>query len=343
MSNTNFQRLEEVINNHKRKSLGHFPTPLEPLNRFSQWLGGPSIYVKRDDASGLGQGGNKIRALEFLIPDALEKGADVLVTSGVIQSNSVRQVAAAAAKVGLDCHFSMITDRVDGTDEDYPKTGNIFLNHLYGATHDVASINENKEIVLSRIAARLKDAGRKPYIVPYGCANLIGAIGYLNAALEVATQIEEQSLNITHLVHASGTGGTQAGLIVGFAILGLSIDVIGVDIDADESGVRNRVIKILRLLAQEVGLEAGPLEEKIIIEPNYSAGAYGKADNVTVEAMTMSSRLEALTTDPVYSAKGLAGIIGLSRSGYFVESDNVIFLHTGGIPAIYAYRSLFGF
>ena len=152
-----------------------------------------------------------------------------------------------------------------------------------------------------------------------------------------------RSLSITHLIHASGTGGTQAGLIVGFALLGMPIKVIGIDIDADEAGVRDRVTKILRLLANEVGLDARKLEEKIIIEPGYSAGAYGKADDPTVEAMTASSRLEALTTDPVYSAKGLAGLIGLSRKGYLKKSDNVIFLHTGGVPAIYAYRSLFGY
>ena len=343
MNDFNFNGLSNKINNHKRSKLGHFPTPLEPLPRLSEWLGGPSIFVKRDDASGLGQGGNKIRALEFLIPDAVACGSDILLTAGVIQSNSVRQVAAAAAKVGLDCHFAMITDRIDETDADYAKTGNIFLNHLYGATHELMSIKDDKDEVLLKMAERLKSVGRKPYIVPYGCANLLGAIGYLNAAYETAKQIVEQNLSITHLIHASGTGGTQAGLIVGFALLGMPIKVIGIDIDADEAGVRDRVTKILRLLAKEVGLDARKLEEKIIIEPGYSAGAYGKADDPTVEAMTASSRLEALTTDPVYSAKGLAGLIGLSRKGYLKKSDNIIFLHTGGVPAIYAYRSLFGY
>ncbi len=342
MSGFDFYALSDKIKKHKRRLLGHFPTPLEPLKRLSNWLEGPTIFVKRDDASGFGQGGNKVRALEFLIPDALDQGAEILLTAGVIQSNSVRQVAAAAAKVGLNCHFAMITDRVDHTDKDYAQTGNIFLNHLYGATHEPISVKDEKDAALTKIAKHLKEKGSEPYIIPYGCANLLGAIGYLNAALEIAKQIDEQNLHITHLIHASGTGGTQAGLIVGFALLKIPIEVIGIDIDSDEAGVRHRVTKMLRLLAKEVGIESKPLEEKIIIESNYSAGAYGKADDITIEAMTVSSRLEALTTDPVYSAKGLAGLFGLSRKGYLKKTDNVIFLHTGGVPAIYAYRSLFG-
>jgi L-cysteate sulfo-lyase len=339
----NVTRLARLISSHERISLGHFPTALEPLKRFGEWLGGPSVWVKRDDASGMGQGGNKVRALEFVLPEALAAGADILLTAGVVQSNSVRQVAAAAAKAGLDCHFAMITDRVDRTDTDYAQTGNIFLDHLYGATHEIVSIRDDRTSMLERIAARLRAEGRKPYIVPYGCANRLGGVGYLNAATEIATQAEALGVSVTHLVHASGTGGTQAGLIVGFAALGLPIEVIGIDIDADPTGVRQRVTRILRELAEDVGLAPGPLEDRIIIEDGFSAGAYGHADAPTVNAMAIAARLEALTLDPVYSAKALAALIGLSKAGRFQPSDNVVFLHTGGTPAIYAYRSLFGF
>jgi L-cysteate sulfo-lyase len=291
----------------------------------------------------MGQGGNKVRALEFVLPEALAAGADILLTSGVVQSNSVRQVAAAAAKAGLDCHFAMITDRVDHTDSDYAQTGNIFLDHLYGATHEIISVRDDRTVVLERIAARMRAEGRKPYIVPYGCANRLGGIGYLNAAAEIATQAEALGVTVTHIVHASGTGGTQAGLIAGFAALGLPIDVIGIDVDADPAGVRNRVTHILRELADEVDLAPGPLEDRINIESGFSAGAYGQADERTVNAIVIAARLEALTVDPVYSGKGLAGLIGLSKAGRFKPSDNVVFLHTGGTPAIYAYRSLFGY
>lgn len=335
--------LKAIIARRKRLKLGHFPTPLEPLKRLGLRLGTASLFVKRDDASGMGQGGNKVRALEFIIPAAQAAGADILLTAGVIQSNSVRQVAAAAAKIGVDCHFAMITDRVGKTDADYASTGNIFLNHLYGATHEIIGVNDDRTKILERIADRLRAEGRRPYVVPYGCANRLGAIGYLNAALELSEQAAAQGLTITHLVHATGTGGTQAGLIAGFASLGQPIEVIGIDIDADPAGVRNRVIAILRELADEVGLEAGPLEEKIIIDSRFSAGAYGLADAPTIDAISTAARLEALTIDPVYSGKALSGLIGLSKEGRFGATDNVVFLHTGGTPAIYAYRSLFGF
>jgi len=336
-----FEPLRRIIARHDRLQLGHFPTPIEPLKRIASKLGGPALFVKRDDASGLGQGGNKVRALEFLIPAAQKAGADVLVTAGVVQSNSVRQVAAAAAKAGLGCHFAMITDRVTGMDPDYGSTGNFLLDRLYGATHEIASIKDDRADLVERIARRLRSEGRRPYVVPYGCANRLGAIGYLNAALEIAEQIAAQKLAITHLVHASGTGGTQAGLIAGFAMLGLPIEIIGIDIDADPAGVRSRVTTILRELADEVGLEPGPLLNRIIIDADYSAGAYGRADAATVEAVTLAAGLEALTLDPVYSGKAFAALMGLSASGRLRQSDRVLFLHTGGAPALYAYRSLF--
>jgi L-cysteate sulfo-lyase len=344
---TRTEALMSRIGRHPRLKLGHFPTAIEPLPRLSRKLGGASLFAKRDDATGMGQGGNKVRALEFIIPDARRANADILLTAGVVQSNSVRQVAAAAAKAGLDCHFGMITDRVGKTDPDYAQTGNILLDHLYGATHEIISINDDRADVLARMADRFRSEGRRPYIVPYGCANRLGAMGYLNAALEISDQIAAQEaareLEITHLVHATGTGGTQAGLIVGFAALGLPIEIIGVDIDADPIGVKRRVTTILRELADEVGLKAEPLERKIIIESRYSAGAYGQADAATIEAISMAAGLEALTLDPVYSGKAFAALIGLSREGRFKDSDNVLFLHTGGTPALYAYRSLFGF
>ena len=337
------EALARRIASYPRAQLGHFPTPLEPLKRLSERLSGPAISVKRDDTSGMGQGGNKVRALEFVLPEALAAGADILLTAGVVQSNSVRQVAAAAAKAGLDCHFAMITDRVTATDADYAQTGNALLDHLYGATHEVISIKDDRAAVLERIAARMRESGRKPYIVPYGCANRIGAIGYLNAAAELAEQASRSGTPITPVVHASGTGGTQAGLIAGFAALGLPVEVIGIDIDADPAGVRQRVGRLLAELADEIGLDRAAVAENIVIEGAFSAGAYGAADQPTVEAVRMAARMEALTLDPVYSGKALAGLIGLCKAGRFKPSDHVVFLHTGGTPAIYAYRSVFGF
>ena len=341
MKPTDTSRLLHHLEKFDRRRLGHFPTPLEPARRLMTLSEAPSIFVKRDDASGLGGGGNKVRALEYLIPAVLASGADTIVTAGVVQSNSVRQVAAAAAKVGLACHFGMITDRVPSVDTDYAETGNIFLDKLYGATYEPMSIKNDRSSFLQAVADRLSREGRRPYIVPYGCANALGASGYLRCALEIAQQADAAGVSLTHVVHASGTGGTQAGLIVGFALLGLDIEVVGIDIDADPAGVRARVTALLEALCADVGLESGILREKIVIEDRYSAGHYGMTDRRTVDAIRLAAQREALLLDPVYSGKAFAALLDLTAQGRFSATDSVLFLHTGGAPAIYAYRSHF--
>ncbi|MGN6318318.1 D-cysteine desulfhydrase family protein [Trinickia sp.] len=337
----NASRLRQHLEKFDRCSLGHFPTPLEAARRLMPSAAAPSIYVKRDDASGLGGGGNKVRALEYLIPSVLSSGADTIVTAGVVQSNSVRQVAAAAAKIGLACHFGMITDRVPVVDNDYAETGNIFLDRLYGATCEPMSVRDDKPRFLQAMADRLSREGRRPYVVPYGCANALGATGYLRCALEIAEQAASAGIALTHVVHASGTGGTQAGLIVGFALLGLDIDVVGIDIDADPIGVRARVTGLLEQLCADVGLDADRLRERIIVEDRYSAGHYGMADSRTVDAICLAAQREALLLDPVYSGKAFAALLDFAAQGRFSSADRVLFLHTGGTPAIYAYRSHF--
>lgn len=322
----------------RRLRLGHLPTPIEPMERLSAALDGSKLYVKRDDMTGLGFGGNKVRALEYILPDALGRGADVLVTAGVVQSNSARQVAAAAARVGMGCHVLMITDRVDVVEDGYAETGNAFLGRLFGATFEPISIRDDREQMLTEAAERLRSEGKTPYVVPYGCSNRLGATGYLNAALEIVRQVEAGGVSFTHVIHASGTGGTQAGLIAGFDALGADIDVIGIDVDADHEGVRLRVATRLTELTRMLGLEA--LFDRIEIDSDYTAGAYGAADEAVVEAIQMAARLEALPVDPVYSGKGFAGLIGLVRSGRFATDARVLFLHTGGEPALFAFRSL---
>ena len=201
--------LTSYLESVPRLSLGSFPTPLQPMTRLSAALDGPPVYVKRDDLSGFGGGGNKGRALEYILPEAIAGGADTLVTAGVVQSNSARQVAAAAARIGMACHVLMVTDRVDRTDSDYAETGNVFLGHLFGASFEPISVRDNRKEKLRATADRLRGQGRTPYVVPYGCSNQLGAIGYLSAALEIAHQIEECRIGLTHLVHASGTGAPR--------------------------------------------------------------------------------------------------------------------------------------
>ncbi|MGN6666238.1 MAG: D-cysteine desulfhydrase family protein [Trinickia sp.] len=341
MKSIDTSRLCQHLDRFDRRRLGHFPTPFEPARRLMTLSQAPSVFVKRDDASGLGGGGNKVRALEYLIPAVLASGADTIVTAGVVQSNSVRQVAAAAAKTGLACHFGMTTDRVPRVDSDYAETGNIFLDKLYGASYEPMSIKHDRSLFLQAVADRLIKEGRRPYIVPYGCANALGATGYLRCALEIAQQAESAGVSLTHVVHASGTGGTQAGLIVGFALLGLDIEVIGIDIDADPVGVRARVTGLLETLCADIGLDGNLLRERIVVEDRYSAGQYGITDKRTVDAIRLAAKREALLLDPVYSGKAFAALLGLAAQGRFSPTDSVLFLHTGGAPAIYAYRSHF--
>ena len=331
--------LTSYLESVPRLLLGSFPTPLQSMTRLSAALDGPPVYVKRDDLSGFGGGGNKGRALEYILPEAIASGADTLVTAGVVQSNSARQVAAAAARVGMACHVLMVTDRVDRTDSDYAETGNVFLGRLFGASIEPISIRDNREEKLRATADRLRREGKTPYVVPYGCSNQLGATGYLGAALEIAHQTEERDIGLTHLVHASGTGGTQAGLVAGFGAMDLDIEVVGIDVDADPLGVDRRVGARLTELTEALGLP--PMLDRIKIDSRYSAGAYGVADDAVVEAIQLGARLEALLLDPVYSGKGFAGLVGLIRSGYFPQDAQMLFLHTGGDPALFAHRSLF--
>ena len=331
--------LTSYLESVPRLPLGSFPTPLQPMPRLSASLGGPPAYVKRDDLSGFGGGGNKGRALEYILPEAISVGADVLVTAGAVQSNSARQVAAAAARAGMACHVLMVTDRTERTDCDYTETGNVFLGRLFGASFEPISVHDNREERLRDTAARLRREGRAPHVVPYGCSNQLGATGYLRASLEIAHQIEASGIELTHLVHASGTGGTQAGLVAGFAVMGLDIKVVGIDVDADPLGVRRRVGARLAELTE--ALDLPPMFDRINVDAGYSAGAYGMADDAVVEAIRMGAQLEALLLDPVYSGKGFAGLIGMARTGYFPPDAQVLFLHTGGDPALFAHRSLF--
>ncbi len=330
----------ELVTKTPRVPLGHWPTPLEPLARLSIALGGPLISVKRDDTISLGMGGNKVRALEYLMAEALSADADTVLTAGVVQSNSVRQVAAAAAKLGLDCVVAVIRDRVLQVEPGYAQTGNFLLGTLYGATYEDMSWSENVPQRLAAIAERLRRQGLRPYIVPYGCASLTGAIGYVRAAIELAKQFASMTTPVTHVVHACGTGATQAGLVAGFAALDRPVKVIGVDIDADPAGVRRRVGDLLRQLRQVIGIESEVLIAELQIETDYSAGAYGTADQATVAAIRTLARTESLIFDPVYSGKAAAALIELVRQRFFQPEDHVVLLHTGGSPAIYAYQAL---
>ena len=333
------ERLRADLARFPRLGLAQLPTPLEPLKRLSAHLGGPRLWVKREDCTGLGFGGNKLRKLDYVLRVAVDAGADCLVSGGVVQSNSQRQVAAAAAKLGLECHLAVYHGRLAPPCPEYGKTGNALLNRLFGAhLHDV-SWNGDRNGAINLLGDRLRAEGKRPFIVPYGVSDGLGAVGYASTALEIAQQSAAFGFAPAAIVHCSGSAGTQAGLIVGAADCLPDARVVGIDIDAEPERVRSDVLTYGRAAADL--LDRSFDETDVEVVAGHAGPAYGVPHQATIEAIWMAASLEALVLDPVYSGKGLAGLIALIRAGRWTSDQDVIFIHTGGSPALFAYRHLF--
>jgi L-cysteate sulfo-lyase len=316
-----------------RLLLGHLPTPLERMPRLGERLGLASLWVKRDDCTGLGLGGNKIRKLEFCLASAQEAGADCIVCGGVVQSNAARQVAAACAKLGLECHLGIMSGRLATTEPGYNSNGNILLDRVYGAVvHDIPW-SEDRNARLRAIAEDLRRAGRTPYLVPYGASDALGAMGYALATEEIVAQRP----TVAWIVHASGSAGTQAGLLAGLLALGHPARVIGVDVDAQATRVATDVRRVGREAAGLLGISARWDDACVEVADAWCGPAYGVADAATEEAIALAARLEGFALDPVYAGKGMAGLIGLARAGRFGRDEAVVWIHTGGAPGMFAY------
>jgi len=316
-----------------RLRLAHLPTPLEPMPRLGALLGLGALWVKRDDCTGLGLGGNKIRKLEFNLAAAQEAGADCIVCGGVVQSNTARQVAAACAKLGLECHLGIMSGRLTDTEPGYDSNGNILLDRLYGAVvHDIAW-SEDRNARLRVIAGDLQRTGRAPYLVPYGASDALGAMGYALAAEEIVAQLPE----VVWIVHASGSAGTQAGLLAGLLALGHPARVIGVDVDAQAARVAADVRRVGREAAALLGVAESWDDARVEVAGDWCGPGYGVPDATTDEAIALAARLEGFALDPVYAGKGMAGLIGLARAGRLGRDAAVVWIHTGGVPGIFAY------
>ena len=319
-----------------RVKLCQSPTPLEPLERLSEVLGGPEIWIKRDDCTGLATGGNKTRKLEFLVGDALEKGADTLVTQGAVQSNHARQTAAAAAKFGLKCHI-LLERRVPNTLASYERTGNVLLDQLFGASVEYREGGLDMNAEGESASQRLAEQGASSYFIPGGGSNAIGALGYVNCALELSHQLNERSLQMDWLVHATGSTGTQAGLVTGLEGCNSSLPVLGVSVRQPQAKQIEAVGKLVRETAEKLGLPEIP-QNKILVEDGYVGSGYGIPTEGTIEAISMLAQTEGILLDPVYSAKGMAGLIDLVKKGFFKKGEKILFLHTGGSAALFAYE-----
>ena len=315
--------------------LCHQPTPLEFMPRMSESLRGPRLWIKRDDCTGLATGGNKTRKLEFLIADAIEKGADMLVTQGAVQSNHVRQTAAAACKFGLDCH-ALLERRVPGRENDYETTGNVLFDQMFGTSLEFrpAGLDMNAEALA--VTEKLAAAGRKTYFIPGGGSNEIGALGYVSCAYELLDQIKANDLDVGWIVLATGSAGTHAGMLAGLHAAGSTIPVMGISVRQPEDKQIAAVHKLAVLTASQ--LTDTPIGvEKVIVDDGYVGAGYGQPTQGTLDAINLIARREGLLFDPIYSGKGLAGMIGLAGQNFFESDKDVIFLHTGGAAALFAY------
>ena len=328
------------LSKFKRVRLGHLPTPLEPLDNLSKALGGPRIWIKRDDCTGLSSGGNKTRKLEFLMADALDKGADVVITQGATQSNHARQTAAAAAILNLKCEI-LLEDRTGSIDNSYVYNGNVLLDRLHGAPVRKLPGETDMAAAMEELAEDLRKKGFKPYIIPGGGSNEIGALGYANAAMELVNQANELGLRIDHLVHATGSSGTQAGLITGLCGLSSGIPLLGIGVRAPQSKQEDMVYQLALRTADFIGTNIRIPRESVVANCDYVGDGYGIPTKGMVEAVRMLAELEGILLDPVYSGKGMAGLIDLVRKGQFNDCENIVFLHTGGSVALFGYPDSF--
>ena len=323
-----------------RVRITHGPTPLEFMPRLTEALGGPNLYIKRDDCTGLGTGGNKTRKLEFLMADAQAQSADTIITQGATQSNHARQTVAIAAKMGMRCEI-LLEDRTGSQVDDYKHSGNVFLDYLYGATVQEVPGGTDMNAAMAKLADELRCKGHKPYIIPGGGSNALGALGYVVCALELTDQFNNLGLNVDCLVHATGSAGTQAGLVAGFEGARSQIPVLGIGVrvpkETQETNVFNLAVKTAELL----GIPGSIPRESVMANCDYVGGGYGVPTPGMVEAVTMLARLEGILLDPVYSGKGMAGLIDLCRRGHFKKGQNIVFLHTGGSVALYGYMDAF--
>jgi L-cysteate sulfo-lyase len=323
-----------------RVHLAHLPTPLEKMDRLSKELGGPEIWIKRDDCTGLSTGGNKTRKLEFLMAEALAMGADTVMTQGATQSNHARQTAAFAAKLGMACHI-LLEDRTGSNNQNYNDNGNVLLDHLHGATTSKRSGGLDMQAEMELVAEKLKAEGRKVYLIPGGGSNATGALGYVNCAFELVGQANDRSLKIDHIVTATGSAGTQAGLITGLKAMNANIPLLGIGVRAPKEKQEENVFALAQKTAAKLGCPDVVKREDVVADSNYVGEGYGIPREDTLEAIRMFAQLEGILLDPVYSGKGAAGFIDHCRKGAFKKGERVVFLHTGGSAALFGYDAVF--
>jgi D-cysteine desulfhydrase family pyridoxal phosphate-dependent enzyme len=310
-----------------RLHFAHLPTPVETLPRLSASLHGPTLLVKRDDQTGLAFGGNKTRKLEFLLADAREQGAQTLISAGAVQSNHCRQTVAAAARFGMDCLLVLFGDPPE------PPDGNHLLHYLLGA-EVIYTAREQITNKLDEVFQKANSDGRKPYLIPYGGSNTIGAMGYVSAMLELA----EQNVHPDWIVFPSSSGGTQAGMLVGARLSGYQGKILGISVDEPADLLTEVVANLALDIAAYIGQDFHFSTEDVLVDDSYTGEGYAVMGDQEIEAIRIFAQTEALLLDPVYTGRAAAGLIDLIQKGKFKSTETVLFWHTGGGPALFASR-----
>jgi D-cysteine desulfhydrase family pyridoxal phosphate-dependent enzyme len=314
----------------EKVNFAHLPTPMEEMKRLSKHLGGPRLLIKRDDQTGLATGGNKTRKLEYLLADALAQGCDHLITTGGPQSNHCRQTAAAAAKMGLGC--SVVLSSLEPNDI----TGNLLLNKLLGA-HVYWAGDRPRSLVMAEVAEEQRILGHKPYTIPLGGSNVMGATGYVCAMNELMIQLSEQRLNVDFIVVASSSGGTQAGMVLGAEVSGFGGQILGISIDHEADSLKTQVAALATATAAHLNIPQLALANKVEVNDDYLGEGYAVVGETEREAIQMAAQLEGILLDPVYTGRAMGGLIDLIRWGAFTRGQTVLFWHTGGAAALPAF------
>jgi len=329
------KELKARIDKQPRVRILNLPTPLEKLNRLSKTLKGPNLWMKRDDCTGLTFGGNKERKAEFVIADALKRKADVLITTGPIQSNHARATAAAARKLGLRAVLVLTGKKPKGCD------GNLLLDHLLGAeVRYIETGKPNINLVMKEIADELEQEGHVPYVVPEGASYSVGAVAYVNAMLELVTQSQKNGLKIDYIAHAAGSGGTQAGLVLANEALHLGIDILGVSVEKDhDSCIRlaSKTVDIANAAGKLLNIKVAVGPKDVTLVEGYAGKDYGILSSQCINAIKSVAQTEGIILDPVYTGKAMAGLIDMVKHRRFKKEDTVVFIHTGGTPALFPY------
>ncbi|MCG9917336.1 MAG: D-cysteine desulfhydrase [Phenylobacterium sp.] len=319
-----------------RVRFAHLPTPLEAAPRLGDALGGVNLFIKRDDATGLAGGGNKTRKLEFLAGEALAHGADTLVTQGAIQSNHVRQTAAVAARLGMACEI-ILEARTGSNAVDYNNSGNVLLDRLLGANLQTVPGGSDMPAALERVAGTVRDRGGRPYVIPGGGSNAVGALGYADCARELVVQADAMGLKIDRIITATGSAGTHAGLVAGLAVIGADIPVLGIGVRAPQPQQEANVFKLAQETCALLGQPGRVSREMVAANCDYVGAGYGLIDEAVIDALKLAARTEALILDPVYSGKAMKGLIDLCAKGAF-QGETLVFLHTGGAQGLFGYQ-----